>query len=55
MYSQIEMCWIFVSCENATELITCREILEQTGNHIGAIAFYVYNVLMKNLLIAEKI
>lgn len=55
MYSELEMCWFFIDCKNATELITCREILESLGQNIGSVASDVYDVLMRNLLISDKI
>lgn len=55
MYTQLEICGIFLQCDTATELMDVRELLEETGHYIGSVAFEVYNNSMNLLLITEKI
>lgn len=55
MYKSFECLEVFLNCNNATELITCREILELSGVSMGAIVARCYDFLMYNFLISDKI
>lgn len=54
MYSTMQQIVIINNCNTATELVTARQLLEETNNFNNT-AFLVFNLKLQQLFFTDKI